>query len=41
VSVANPSMWFTLSNSVATNQVILPVDSTKTNVFYRMHYTKP
>jgi fibronectin-binding autotransporter adhesin len=38
VSVADPSMWFTVTGSTTTNLMILPLDPTKTNVFYRMHY---
>lgn len=41
VSVANAAMWFTVPGSAATNQVILPVDATKINVFYRLHYEAP
>jgi autotransporter-associated beta strand protein len=41
VSVASTSMWFTVTGSAATNRMILPVDTTKTNVFYRMHYLIP
>ena len=41
VSVANAAMWFTVPGSAATNQVILPVDAARINVFYRLHYQAP
>jgi hypothetical protein len=34
-------MWFSVPGSAATNQVTLPVDAAKTNVFYRLHYLTP
>ncbi len=41
VSVADATMWFTVPDSSATNQVMLPVDAAEANVFYRLRYLKP
>jgi autotransporter-associated beta strand protein len=38
VNVANTNFWFTLPGSTITNEVIVPIDTTSTNVFYRMTY---
>ncbi len=36
VNVANPDFWFTFPGSAVTNEIIINVDHTGTNVFYRM-----
>jgi autotransporter-associated beta strand protein len=36
VSLTDTSAWFTVTGSNATNKFTMPVDATKTNVFYRM-----
>jgi fibronectin-binding autotransporter adhesin len=36
VSVANTNFWSTVPGSDATNEFLLPIDQTQTNVFYRM-----
>jgi len=38
VGVVNPSSWFTVPNSAATNEVFLPINPSSTNVFYRMRH---
>jgi autotransporter-associated beta strand protein len=38
VSLANTNFWFTVPGSDLTNELFLPVDRSKTNVFYRMLY---
>jgi len=37
-SIADPGAWHTLPGGAATNHVILPVDPSNTNVFYRLVY---
>lgn len=41
VSVADTTMWYTVPGSAATNQMILPLDATQPQVFYRMRYPTP
>ena len=41
VSVAATNSWFLLAGSTVTNQVSLTVEPTKTNVFYRLHLSRP
>jgi hypothetical protein len=36
LEVADANAWFTLPDSTTTNQVFLPVDLAKTNVFFRL-----
>ena len=38
VSVANPAAWFTYPGSASVTNVSLPIDATKTNVFFRLVY---
>jgi fibronectin-binding autotransporter adhesin len=38
VGIVNPSSWFTVPNSAATNQMFLPIDPSRANVFYRMRH---
>jgi hypothetical protein len=38
VSLTAVSSWFTVSGSVATNQMTLPINSTSSNVFFRLVY---
>jgi hypothetical protein len=38
VSVANPAAWFTYPGSATITNVSLPIDTTKTNVFFRLVY---
>jgi fibronectin-binding autotransporter adhesin len=38
VSIANTNFWFPLPGSASTNQVFLPLDPTKANVFFRLVY---
>jgi autotransporter-associated beta strand protein len=36
VDVSNPSLWFTLPGSTVTNEIIINIDQSRANVFYRM-----
>ena len=36
VGIANSNFWFDYPGATQTNQVGIPIDSTKTNVFFRM-----
>ena len=38
VSLVNTGMWFQIAGSAATNKVIIIMDPTKTNVFFRLTY---
>lgn len=38
VSLTATALWFTVVSSASTNQVALPVDATRTNVFFRLAY---
>lgn len=38
ISLILTDSWFTVSGSAATNQVMVPVDSSRTNVFFRLAY---
>jgi hypothetical protein len=38
IGLTATSSWFNVSGSISTNQITLPEDTTKTNVFYRMVY---
>jgi hypothetical protein len=40
VDVANTNFWFLYPASTGTNQVTVPIDLTKTNVYYRLHLTQ-
>jgi hypothetical protein len=37
-SLANPTGWATVSGSMTTNQMWLPIDMTQSNVFFRLIY---
>ncbi len=38
VSLASPASWFNVPGSDTTNKIIIPMNTTTTNVFYRMKY---
>ncbi len=41
VGVTASGSWFPVPGSTATNQIVLPIDPTMTNVYYRMVYPSP
>ncbi len=41
VGLHAPDAWVTIPGSEGVNQLILDIDTSKTNVFYRMHYLLP
>jgi autotransporter-associated beta strand protein len=38
VNVADTNAWFPVTGSTATNQIVLPIDTTGSNVFFRMRF---
>lgn len=41
VGLTATGSWFPVAGSIVTNQIILPMDGTRTNVFFRMVYPLP
>jgi hypothetical protein len=40
-SIANPNAWFTYPGSTSVTNVVLTVEPTKPQVFYRLHLQTP